>query len=151
VADVSGGVRLYGIPMNANIYSEYIYRVPHKAMVNAIDLYASKYDIIDETEYIVDCERSAIEITPETKACYKAFVVDYLKSNSFCINYLHDYGQYEVEVSTNKERVYMSYDMGADGAVSEYKITNIKPDKNKYIVLRKGQGGTKYENLSFTS
>jgi hypothetical protein len=137
VADVSGGVRLYGIPVDAKIHSEYIYRVQHKTMVNAIDLYASKYDIVDETEYTVDRDRSAIEVAPETKALYKAFVVDYLKNNSFCINYLHDYGQYEVEVSTNKERVYMSYDMGADGAVSEYKITNIKPDKNKYIVLRK--------------
>jgi hypothetical protein len=137
VCDVSGGIRVYGIPTDAKIHEDYIYRVPHKAMVNAIDLYTSKYDVVDEANYTINFDRPEIEIIPEARALYKSFVIDYLKNDSFYVNYLSDYGQYEVEVSSDKERVFMSYDMEAGGTVTEYKVTNIKPDKNKYIILRK--------------
>lgn len=137
ISDVSGGVKVYGIPLDAKVHDEYIYRIPGKTMVNAIDMYTSKYDIIDELEYNIDYERPEINIPNEIRALYKSFVVDYLKNDSYCINYLDSYGQFEVEVATDKDHVYMSYDMGADGIVSEYTVTNIKPDKNKYIILRK--------------
>lgn len=140
VADVSGGVRLYGIPVDAIISRESIYHIPQKTMINSIDLYTDKYDIIDEVEYTINFDRSEIEVTPEIRALYKTFVVDYLKNNSYCINYLQEYGSYEVEASSDKDVLYMSYE-GADGSVSDYKITSIKPDKNKYIVLRKQLGG----------
>ena len=142
VSDASGGVLVYGIPADAVVSDKYIYRVPNGSQINAIDLYASRYDVINEAEYTIDYSRPEIQIAPETGAKYKSFVVDYLKGDSFCINYLQSYGQYEVDVSTNKERVYVSYDMGADGVISQYRITSIKPDKNKYIVLRKLQGGS---------
>lgn len=140
VADVSGAVKLYGIPHDAVISEENFYRIPQKAMVNSIDLYTSKYDIIDEMKYIINYDRPEIEITPEVRALYQAFIVDYLKNDSYCINFLQEYGSYEIEASSNNDALYMSYE-STDGSVSDYKITSIKPDRNKYIVLRKQQGG----------
>ncbi|WP_312339244.1 hypothetical protein [Anaerospora hongkongensis] len=140
VADVSGAVKLYGIPHDAVISEENFYLIPQKAMVNSIDLYTSKYDIIDEMKYIINYDRPEIEITAEVRALYQAFLVDYLKNDSYCINFLQEYGSYEVEASSNNDALYMSYE-STDGSVSDYKITSIKPDRNKYIVLRKQQGG----------
>ena len=140
VADVSGAVKLYGIPHDAVISEENFYLIPQKAMVNSIDLYTSKYDIIDEMKYIINYDRPEIEITAEVRALYQAFLVDYLKNDSYCINFLQEYGSYEVEASSNNDALYMSYE-STDGSMSDYKITSIKPDRNKYIVLRKQQGG----------
>jgi len=140
VADVSGAVKLYGIPHDAVISEENFYLIPQKAMVNSIDLYTSKYDIIEEMKYIIKYDRPEIEITAELRALYQAFIVDYLKNDSYCINFLQEYGSYEVEASSNNDALYMSYE-STDGSVSDYKITSIKPDRNKYIVLRKQQGG----------
>lgn len=141
ISDMPGGVRVYGIPIGTETHDEYIYRVPRKTMVNSIDLYASKYDIISELEYKINYERPEIELSVELRTLYKAFVVDYLKSNSYCINYLPDYGQYEVDISIDTDHAHMIYDMGENGTVSDYKITAIKPDKSKYIILRKVQEG----------
>lgn len=140
VADVSGAVKLYGIPHDAVISEENFYRIPQKAMVNSIDLYTSKYDIIEEMKYIINYDRPEIEITAELRALYQVFIVDYLKNDSYCINFLQEYGSYEVEASSNNDALYMSCE-STDGSVSDYKITSIKPDRNKYIVLRKQQGG----------
>ena len=136
VADVSGNMRVYGIPEGALVDKRYFYRIPDKTMVSSIDLLSSNYDLIDEGDYEIDYQQSGVKIKSEIKEKYKAFVIDYLKEDSYCINYLPDYGQYEVEICTTKDKVHMSYDMDESGAVSDYKITLIKPDKNKYIVLR---------------
>lgn len=136
VADVSGNMRIYGIPEGALVDDRYFYRVPDKTMFSSIDLYASKYDLISEADYDIDYKLPGVEVKAEIREKYKVFVIDYLKDDSYCINYLPDYGQYEVEICTTQDKVYMSYDMDESGGVSDYQITKIKPDKNKYIVLR---------------
>jgi hypothetical protein len=105
-------------------------------MFSSIDLYASKYDLISEADYEIDYKLPGVKVKAEIKEKYKVFIIDYLKDDSYCINYLPDYGQYEVEICTTQDKVYMSYDMDESGGVSDYQITKIKPDKNKYIVLR---------------
>ena len=71
--------------------------------------------------------------------------MDYLKDNSYCINYHYDRHIYEVNISSISTENRMIYDTkvlsGGTKEVTqtrEYKITNINGNTNGYIVIRKG-------------
>lgn len=148
-ADVVGGVRIYGLHPETARRPECLYRIPKASMINAIDLYASRYDLLGESEYRFGASRTELEIASDARYRYDQFVVDYLKDDCFCINELPEYGQYEVEICSAREKLYLSYEMNDDGGVAEYSVTEIRPDKDKYIVLRKEASDR--ENLSVLS
>ena len=106
-------------------------------MINSIDYYADKYDIIEGSEYEINYDNKEIKIKNSIRNNYQSFVIDYLKDNSYAINYIEEYNQYEVDIATSLEMVYVNYNMREDGNIYEYKTTAIRPDANKYIVLRK--------------
>lgn len=137
ILKTSENVIVYGIPKDANIQSKYLYRVPSKQMINSIDYYADKYDIIEGSEYEINYDNKEIKIKNSIRNNYQSFVIDYLKDNSYAINYIEEYNQYEVDIATSLEMIYVNYNMREDGNIYEYKTTAIRPDANKYIVLRK--------------
>ena len=130
------GITIYGILNNSKTKDYHLYRIP-KNIINSIDYYADQFDIISEHDYIVDYANNEIKLNKELLKTYKQFIVDYLKNDSYCINYKEKLDQYEVDISTNEDKIYVAYNMHEDGSVYEYKITEILPDKNKYIILRK--------------
>jgi len=128
---------IYGIPEDTKIYEDYLYRIPSRNMVTSIDYYADDYDVIPEAVFIVDYEHHEIRLNPEISKMYQKIVVDYLKGDSYAINYRSQYAQYEVDISTDKTQVTLHTDMHEDGAIYDYIRTVITPDKEKYVVLER--------------
>lgn len=135
--EIANGISIYGIPKEARTRIDYIYRVPSSKMINSIDYYADKYDIIAGTDYTVNYLTNEVDIKTSVKQQYDHIIIDYLKNDSYCINYVEDYNQYEVDIASNQDKIYIHYNMHDDGGIYEYKTTEIKPDKDKYILLKK--------------
>lgn len=135
-----GDILVYGIRSDARIVDDCFYRIPEESMVNSIDFYADSYDIIPSTEYEIVFSGNEIKLNDKVKSAYKQIVVDYLKADSYCINYKDELGGYEVDISTERDKSFMNYNSREDGTVYEYKRTDIHADKNKYIILRRDEG-----------
>ena len=138
MADISGGIIVYGCKEEPDL--DYIYRVPSEHMMNSIDLCCSQYDLIPETMLELNYADNEIKIEKKTRERYSYFIIDYLKRNSYAINYRPDMSQYEVEISMDCDYGYLGYDMEEDGTVETRKRTVIRPDRNKFIVLRRKKG-----------
>ena len=138
MADVSGGIIVYGCKTDVDL--DYIYRVPADTMVNSIDLCCSEYDMIPEREMEINYEDQEIVLKKGLREQYSSIIVDYLKRDSYAINYREDMSQYEVDISMECQYAYLSYDMKDDGTVDNRKQTVIRPDRNKFIILRRKAG-----------
>lgn len=136
-AEYNQDIIVYGIPKNASVHEDYLYRVPSKSLVTSIDYYADKYDIITSDIYTYNSNLNEIKISEDVRSNYQMFIIDYLKDDSYTINYRPDNSQYEVDIATGDKEVYLHYDMRDDGSMYEYQRTEILPDKNKFIVLRR--------------
>lgn len=141
IIDMPGNIKVYGVLEESETNMENFYRINKE--IDTIDLYASHYHLITEDLFTIDYYGNEIFLNDEIKEKYKEIVIDYLKEGSYCINYIKDLHSYEIDISTSEETIYVMYDYFFDeegyGTVSEYHVTDIKPDpyKNKYIVLRK--------------
>ena len=138
MADVSGGIIVYGCKKDIDL--DYINRIPADAMVNSIDLCCGEYDMIPERELEIDYEDQEITLRRGLREQYSSIIVDYLKRDSYAINYREDMSQYEVDISMESQYAYLSYDMKDDGTVDNRKQTVIRPDRNKFIILRRKAG-----------
>lgn len=72
---------------------------------------------------------------------YEYIIVDYLKDNSYAINYIHELGSYELDISTDSN-IKAYYDGIDDNNnfinIKEYKDINITLKNDSYLVLRDG-------------
>lgn len=127
---------IYAIPNNSVTRKKCLYRVPSISMINSIDYYSDRYDIVPPDLYQVNFEENELLIDEKiTDGRYKSFVVDYLKKDSYTINFRDKYYQYEIDVATEEEKIRLRHDMHEDSSIDSYVRTNISPDKDKYIVL----------------
>lgn len=92
----------------------------------------------------IDASNKTIYIrNTELLSNYDLIVIDYLKDNSYSINYRYDYNSYDVEISTQyTDDVNILYDntekkIGTYEYINEklYYNTNITPSENCYIVI----------------
>jgi len=138
-------VRVFGIPKTAEYDIEKIYDVVEDNM-NSIDLMAERYDMLFESQVLlVDKVKNIIYLTPEQVDKYQLIIVDYLKDNSYCINYHYDKHVYEIDISSLNTENRMIYDskilLGGDKNITQvrdYKITSINGNTNGYVVIRRG-------------
>lgn len=140
--NIKGSAIIYGIPKNAEFDLDKIYYIEKDK--DNIDLCCNFYDVLfDGFEYGVNINYATGEIDILNINDYKYLIVDYLKDNSYCINYKYELNSYEVDISTtdeeginviydNTEKTYNSYEY-----INEklYYNTNIIPETNCYIVL----------------
>lgn len=147
VSDKMDTVVVYGVLKNSETYPEKI-MYSEKNDIKNINLYADSYETLRETLlYRVDKTSGLIVLTDKDdayiKSKYKEIVVDYLKKDSYAINYKHDLGSYEVDISTIKNtKIY--YDGISDEStkfanIQEYKLLNVEFKNSSYIVLREGE------------
>lgn len=136
-AEYNQDIIIYGIPKDVTVHEDYFYRVPSKSLINSIDYYADKYDILTSDNYTYNSNLNEIKISDNIREKYQNFVIDYLKDDSYTINFRPDNSQYEIDISTGDKEVYLHYDMRDDGSIYGYKRTDIFPDKNKFVVLRR--------------
>lgn len=115
--------------------------------INSIDLMTRDYDVFYETDLLyVDKVVGAIYFNESVIEDYEFIVVDYLKDDSYCINYEYDKNVYEVDISSLKTNNKILYDsmlvssMDDKGIyqVNKHLITNISGNTNGYVVIRKG-------------
>ena len=57
----SDNVIVYGVLKDANIKSKYLYRVPSMQLINSIDYYTDKYDILEGSSYEIDYDNKEIK------------------------------------------------------------------------------------------
>ena len=132
-------ITVYAVKKDTPVHDEYFYRVPSESLMNSIDFYADDYEIIPPSLYYVDFNTYEIMFKGDVAdGRYKEFIIDYLKLDSYAINYRGKYFQYEVDIATDESEVILHYDSQDDGNITEYVRTEIVPDKDKYIVLKKG-------------
>lgn len=134
---------IYGILKEANINKDNL--LEFDGTEHNINSYCDMYDTIRETQlYKVDKNANTIMISDYGDAYiqnkYKEIIVDYLKEDSYAINYKHELGSYEVDISTDKN-IKIYYDgIIRDGNEiinsNSYKLINVDMLSNSYIVLK---------------
>lgn len=146
VSNKLDAIVVYGIPNTANTYPDKIF---YSKDANARDIssYCDSYELLKESDlYNINKDTGEIIISDQNDAYisnkYKEIVVDYLKRDSYAINYLYEMDSYEVDISTSSNTK-MYYDgASSDNSFSniqEYKLFNrLTLDNDSYIVMKGG-------------
>ena len=140
----TGTTIVYGIKKNGSYDMNNILRIPNKDMINSIDEFATAYDVLFEKD-LRNYDKDAGEIRLSDVSNYSLIVVDYLKRDSYAINYLHNLGNYEVDISIEQDDeaniIYDNIERSQDKTntllinAKEYVQTNMIPSENCYITI----------------
>ena len=136
-----GSIIVYGIKKNATVNMDKLLVIPKEGK-DTIDAFTNYYDILFEKDlrYI---NKKYKEIRLNSIEDYKMIVVDYLKENSYAVNYRHELGSYEVDISIQDGKknklIYNNAAENKEGItfVNEYRYVNTKaiPSEDCYIVI----------------
>lgn len=140
----SGVVIAYGIKKEATVNMDKILDTNNLDNVYSLDEFCNLYDIIFEKDMrSIDKEIGEIRFSEIDQ--YQLIVVDYLKRDSYAINYKHELNTYEVDISIEKgdeaNALYDNTEKSIEKSnklminSKEYIQTNIIPSQNCYIVL----------------
>lgn len=142
ILNASDSVIMYGIKDDLDI--DKIYDIINEKIIHDISCCSKKYDTIASEYYSVSDNSIELSETIADKK-YKYYVIDYLKSDSYCINIVKDNNSndiYEVDISTDNEKFITFYDMTEDGQIRHYKIIdNIDPTDDYFISVKKEEDG----------
>ena len=136
-----GSIIVYGIKKESSVNMENILRIPKEGL-DTIDAFANYYDILFEKDLrYINKEYKEIRLTDIND--YKLIVVDYLKEDSYAINYRHDLNSYEIDISIKEgEETSVVYNNAAENKdgitfINEYRYVNTKavPQEDCYIVI----------------
>ena len=105
--------------------------------MNSIDYYADEYDVISGSFFDIGVDTGRIYLHPEIQKKYQELIIDYLKKDSYTLNYRDDVRQYELDVVSDEQKLDIHYDMNSDTMSPRYVRTQIDDLKSKYIVARK--------------
>ena len=138
-------VIIYGIKKNEYIDLNKIYDIKEDN-INSIDLMTKEYDYIPESNTLyIDKIQNTIYLDDDQIKKYQMIIVDYLKAESYCINYHYDKDAYEVNTSSLQKNNKILYNTSTiTGAkndatqINDYKITNINGNVNGYVVMQRG-------------
>ena len=148
----NGSIIMYGIPKNADYDLSKLLNIESRGKDNikeCCSLYhtfnesnINKIGYIDKQNKFIQIENNSITDDISLND-YEIIVVDYLKNNSYSINYKYEFNSYEVEISTDyTDDVNILYDntekeVGTYEYINEKKYYNTKitPAENCYIVI----------------
>lgn len=136
INDSINAIVVYGVK-NDDYCMDKLYTITQKEPVTSINQFSGSYDAISTELYSIT-DSKVLDFEDGIVSKYRLLVVDYLKDDSYCINLTEDRKQYEVDISSSKEKIETLYDMTPDGQVRKYKILDdIVPMNDNYIVLKK--------------
>lgn len=140
----NGTTILFGIKKNGTYNMNNLLNIPNREAVNSIDDFANAYDILFEKDFR-SYDKETGEIRLNDVSNYSLIVVDYLKRDSYAINYMHYLGSYEVDISIEEDDeaniIYDNIERTQDKTntllinAKEYVQTNIIPSENCYITI----------------
>lgn len=133
------GITVFGI-RQGTFDKNYLLRVPNKDMIGSIDLCASIYDMISPFSYTVKKEDNIIYLNSTLDGEYDYYIVDYLKQDSYAVNWNNALQQYEVDIATDKDIIMIHYEMDNHGLSERTIHTDIKSDNSKFIILKRNRG-----------
>ena len=137
----NGTIIAYGIKKESRLDMNNILRI-EKEGKDTIDACANYYDILFEKDLrYINKENKEIRFSDVSD--YKLIIVDYLKEDSYCINYRPDFNSYEIDISVEDgKQTNIIYNNAAENKngitfINEYKYvnTNTIPSENCYIVI----------------
>jgi hypothetical protein len=145
IIDKDASIFIFGIRKNASFNLDDIYNI-NEDNINSIDLMTKDYDYIREDDLLLfDKAKSIIYLTKDQIDKYEMIIVDYLKDDSYCINYNYAKNIYDIGISSLNETkvLYDSIDMNSiEGKlitqVNNYKMTSLNGSVNGYVVLTQG-------------
>lgn len=145
-----GSIKIYLIDKDANFNLDKLLHIPDKGkdvIMDTIDLCIDgQYLIITEDEYnefgVVVYRDTGEIIFNNDLSEYSYIIVDYMKKDSYAINFDYERQSYAVDISTNNESVSVIYDnietsIGIYEYINEqqYVDSKIIPAENCYIVI----------------
>ena len=137
----TGTIIVYGIRKESTVDMNNILRIPKEGL-DTIDAFANYYDILFEKDLrYINKKYKEIRLTDISD--YKLIVVDYLKEDSYAINYRHEFNSYEIDISIADDKetsvVYNNAAENKNGItfINEYRYvnTNTVPSEDCYIVI----------------
>ncbi|MGL5507721.1 MAG: hypothetical protein ACRDB0_07455, partial [Paraclostridium sp.] len=137
----TGTLIVYGIKSDSKLDMSKMLFI-EKEGKDTIDACANMYDIIFEKD-LKYLDKQNKELRLNDLSDYKLIIVDYLKEDSYAINYRHDFRSYEVDISSKDEdEINIIYDntekeIGDLEFINEkqYLHTGMIPASNCYIIL----------------
>ena len=137
----TGTLIVYGIKADSKLDMNKLLHI-EKEGKDTIDACANLYDVIFEKD-LKYLDKVNAEIRLNDLSDYKLIIVDYLKEDSYAINYRHEFKSYEVDISSKQEdEIKVIYDnteqeVGDLEFINEkqYLHTGIIPANNCYIIL----------------
>jgi hypothetical protein len=139
----SGTIKVYGV--KEKLEPDFIKMLTNVGGADCINAFTLNYETLYENDMLyVDKEKKELYISDISQ--YEMIIVDYLKKDSYCINYDYDTKSYMIDVSTMKDEYYTMYDYvnSYDGeksiqSMNRYKLTDISPANNQYITIRRSE------------
>lgn len=142
--NMNGSVIVYGIKHNSKWELDRLLEIEDENF-DSLNACADSYDIIFE-ENLRYLNKETGEIRLEDISNYKYIVVDYLKDNSYCLNFRYHLNSYEVDISVAPDKklkmIYdnIGYNINDLRFINEvrYVDTGINPTLNGYITIGGG-------------
>lgn len=133
----STDIVLYGIKSEYDLSK--LYDVSREEFVSHIEGVADQYDEITNDFYEIKKDQVLVLSDSLDRSKYCLFIVDYLKNDSYAINKSEN-GEYELDISTEREDVNTYYDVSSSGEIRSYKLLDLpSPKDNDFIVLRRNE------------
>lgn len=135
-SSIVDSVSIYGIPKVAQFDVTKIYKA-YKENYRDISQCTSNYHLLDESSYEINEKSVTIDYVVASQ--YKAFVVEYLKADSYCVNFNYTTREYEVDITTKKHKIlYEKLDKNEFISVSKnFKYCDAELRAKKYIIARR--------------
>ena len=144
VLDKLNTVTVYGIKKKSYFNLDELLHIPSEER-DTIEYCADAYDILFEKD-LHSINKSTGEIRFDNVDDYKYIIVDYIKDNSYCVNYRYELNSFEIDIAVSDEdNISMYYDniinYIGDNLVQEYISskkyfnTELSPNIDGYIVI----------------
>ena len=137
----NGTIIVYGIKKESSLNMDNILKI-EKEGKDTIEFCANYYDILFEKDLrYINKQNKEIRLSDVDN--YKMIIVDYLKEDSYAINFRHEFNSYEIDISVEDgKKTNVVYNNAAENKngvtfINEYKYVDTKtiPSENCYIVI----------------
>ena len=144
ILDKLNTITVYGIRKKSNFNLDELLHIESEAM-DTIDYCADVYDVLFE-ENLHSFNKATGEIRLNDIDDYQYIVVDYIKDNSYCVNYRYEMNSFEVDIAVDENvDISMRYDniiqYEKSNKIQEYISskryfnTGIEPNGSCYITI----------------
>lgn len=133
------GISVYGLNAGS-FYPDYFLRVADADMISSVDLCTDQgsYVLLSSALYDINTNDNIITMDSTLANVYEYYIVDYAKRNSYAINKSENGDNYIVDIVTDETSVKVNYELSDTGISDPVIRTDIKPDTNKFIILKRG-------------